>query len=681
VAIVLAAGNDFVVGDLRVDLSEVYNATDYKVHLLASDEPSSGSDDDFTTAWLGVFLAQYIPGVPDSGQFSQVGLLTKKDGIRWFVYAEPTVTCLRGWHDPGDDRHCYGFVNDLVALGSWHQVELVKYTQNNYWIARVYDSGGTAYDVAKIWSNSNRIYMARSDTEEGYVENSDPYLTASFYHWHPQYMGAGWQEWPESSGNNCNSIWTDAINGPDPCPAHYGADPYWTGDPRAWFAGTAGKWCDVDPLFPATYTYLPDIKANYNGWNSTIIVRNNGGGDAHVQVAFYDSNGIVVAYPNNTNLHGQAIWTLEASNVVNNFSGSAIVYASQDVSVVVENHNSSSGRTYAYNGIIPAGGYGDPTFERTGTTLYAPTMYGNQWGWDSTVEVMNTGSATANVQIQFKGRSGYGDTTRTYSIPPNGRLEVAASSVWGGTSWVGSLVIQSTNGPPLAAVVHEHHTSQATRAYNASSAGSSTLYVPAAYKNKWDMTTGLVVQNVGSSRTTAYLYFYNREGGYSAFRALSDIDVGRAQGLWLGDESALPDVWTGWVKVGSSGQPLAVYVNTVRPEGHYAYTGASTPGNTATLPYAAKNANGGSTGYTVLNTSQSGVQVRANYYKNDGTEARSPEYYWLEPRAVTGRHQSLDPDLPPVWTGSIVLQASQPLVAVMREDGSSTTSAYNGVAR
>jgi len=246
---------------------------------------------------------------------------------------------------------------------------------------------------------------------------------------------------------------------------------------------------------------------------------------------------------------------------------------------------------------------------------------------------------------------------------------------------VGSLVIQSTNGQPLAAVVFEFHTSQATRAYNASSAGSSALYVPAAYKNKWGMTTGLVVQNVGSSLTTANLYFYDRDGNYIASVSLLDIDAGRAQGLWLGDASAVPDGWTGWVKVGSSGQPLAVYVNTVRPEGHYAYSGASTPGNTAILSWAAKNAGGRTTGYTVLNTSSSSVQVRANYYNNDGTEARLPEYYWLGRQAVTGRHQSLDPYLGDGWTGSIVLQASQPLVAMMREDSSSTTSAYNGVAR
>jgi murein DD-endopeptidase MepM/ murein hydrolase activator NlpD len=431
-------------------------------------------------------------------------------------------------------------------------------------------------------------------------------------------------------------------------------------------------------------TYLPDTKIAYNGWNSSVTAHNNGGA-TEVSITFYQADGKVAdsrAY--DPHLATNANWTLETSslasdetNPINNVAGSAVVAAEADTSVVVENQYGTS-RSYAYNGIT-AGGSGDPTFEKVGTTLYAPSFYNNAWDWTSTLEVINTGSATANVQIQFKGRSGYGDTTRTYSIPPNGRLELAASSVWGGTPWVGSLVIQSTNGQPLAAVVFEFHISQATRAYNASSVGTSLTYVPAAYKNKWGMTSGVVVQNVGSGSITAYLYFYDRAGNYVTSVSLPNIGAGRAQGLWLGDEGALPDGWTGWVKVLSS-NPLAVYVNTARPEDHYAYTGASTTGNTAILPWAAKNASGHTTGYTVLNTSSSSVQVTATYYNTSGS-IQGSEVYSLPARGVEGRYQGGDTFLPDGWQGSIVLQANGLLVAVMREDSSSTTSAYNGVAR
>lgn len=258
VMIASAAGNSFIVGDLRVDLPSVYEARDYRVLLGAWDKPSTGDRRNFTTAWLGVFLAQYN-GQPDSGQFSQVGIETKRDGVRWFVYAEPGVTCLRGSHP--DPRHCYGDYSDLINLGEWHRVELVKYTQDNFWIARVYETNGTGHDVATISSTSNRIYLARSDTEEGYYESTDPYITASFYHWHPQYMdwGIGWQDWPQSTGGTGSStIWVSpaAI-----CPDHYGATPNMFGDERSWFAGTGGRVCSW-LLFPSTHAYLPIVLKN-----------------------------------------------------------------------------------------------------------------------------------------------------------------------------------------------------------------------------------------------------------------------------------------------------------------------------------------------------------------------------------------------------------------------------------
>lgn len=621
VAIVLAEGNDFVIGDLRVDLSEVYNARDYKVHLLANDKPSSGSDDDFTTAWLGVFLAQYIPGVPDSGQFSQVGLLTKKDGIRWFVYAEPTVTCLRGWHDPDDDRHCYGFVNDLVALGSWHQMELVKYTQNNYWIARVYDSNGIAYDVAKIWSDSNRIYLARSDTEEGYVESSDPYLTASFYHWHPWYMkwGTGWQEWPESSGDNCNSIWTEAINGPDPCPAHYGADPYWTGDPRAWFAGTGGKWCDVDPLFPATYTYLPDIKANYNGWNSTIIVRNNGGGDAHVQVAFYDSNGTIAAYPINTHLAGQAIWTLDASTVLSNFNGSAVVTASEDVSVVVRNTRGSE--ITIYNGIRASGG--SPGWEQVGTTLYAPVAKNNWYGRYSIIEVLNAGGTDTTVTVKYylhdSGEQQGGPSTQT--LPPNARGTFYASSRCPSGQYCAA-VITSGNGQPLAAVVHEYEGGGgAPTTYNAFSAAATTGYAPMVKKNWGDsQNTGVTVMNTTAQWALVDITYYGDDEANPGYEY--------HESFWLHPSSVtcrwtpllpLPDPFLGSAVVNAT-QDVVVLVGEQGAGAYKSTNGFLGGASVAYIPELFNYASGPWSGITVQNLDASQTaRVRVHYYNPDGS--------------------------------------------------------------
>lgn len=162
---VALAGNTLVIADLRVDLPEIYNARDYKVMIATTIQPTTGDLRDFTAGWLGVFLGNY-DGSPFSGQFSQVGIQSSRSGIRWFVYAEPGVICVRGTQPPNDTKHCYGDYNDLVGLTTWHWMRLQKLPTENVWRAYVYDSSGVGYLVANIQSASNRIYLARSDTEE-----------------------------------------------------------------------------------------------------------------------------------------------------------------------------------------------------------------------------------------------------------------------------------------------------------------------------------------------------------------------------------------------------------------------------------------------------------------------------------------------------------------------------------
>ena len=49
----LAAGNDFVNSELRVDLSAIANSNDYRVLLRATDKPTSGHvPSSYTTAML-----------------------------------------------------------------------------------------------------------------------------------------------------------------------------------------------------------------------------------------------------------------------------------------------------------------------------------------------------------------------------------------------------------------------------------------------------------------------------------------------------------------------------------------------------------------------------------------------------------------------------------------------------
>lgn len=260
-AIALASGgNDFLNGELRVDQPAIYNAGDYRAQLSAGITPSSGVD--YTTAWLGVDLAQYT-GVTYSGLFSQVGLLTDSTGVHWFVYTEAGAYCLMGnqaWGTFG----CEGNPGDLVSLGPWYRVEIIN-VGSGYWYFRVYDINGNFHDLAFTHvNNSTRIYRAYATEEEAYTVATDPYLPAAFYISHPQYLltSGYWQEWPWSEGGHDNTIIAkDNYNNNTFCPQQYGANPNYAGDERAWYAGTNGQVCWW-LLFPSSHVYLPLILNN-----------------------------------------------------------------------------------------------------------------------------------------------------------------------------------------------------------------------------------------------------------------------------------------------------------------------------------------------------------------------------------------------------------------------------------
>jgi len=265
-----------------------------------------------------------------------------------------------------------------------------------------------------------------------------------------------------------------------------------------------------------------------------------------------------------------------------------------------------------------------------------------------------------------------------HNLPAGGSYSLPSSSVFS-TEWVGSVVIGADQ--PLAVRVDAQRQAQ-SRSYNATAAGSSPLYLPAAYKNAWGITSGLVVQNTDDhDPATVDLYFYDRDGTFRAFDTLGTLDPYQAAGLFLADEDILPASWTGSVHIVSNGPPLAATGLVVNEHGdNYEYNAASSARQVVILPYAARNViSGRTTGYTVQNPGASWVQVTADYYEASGSPSHT-ETYWLRPYGTTGRFQGNDP-LPDVWQGSIILQADGPLVAIMREDSSDTTSGYNGIAR
>ncbi|MFN3332870.1 MAG: protease, partial [Caldilinea sp.] len=428
-------------------------------------------------------------------------------------------------------------------------------------------------------------------------------------------------------------------------------------------------------------SYLPDVRSG-GGWENTLYVRNSDPTVRPAQGAFSKDNGDILGYLTNPTLAGGALW--QASAAFYTTPASAVVDGSEELLAVVRNRSVASNLLRLDNGF--RSGVGDPAFEQTATTLYIPVFYRAIYGsTNSTIDVFNPTAQGTSVTFEFRGRSGYGDhTTGSYWVPAGGRLRIEASAV-PFSPWVGSVRIVA--GQPVAATVSERN-AVFERSFNAAAAGHRLQYVPAAYKNAWNLTTGLLVQNVGSSTVNVTFTFCERlvtNPNTCPTHTINGLAPLRAIGLNLENVGMLASGWSGSVKITSSDNatPLVTVVNNGLKDASgalvdgYNFNASNYGGRWVYLPYAARNADGRSTGFTLRNVSGGNISGNAHYYDQDGT-LRISYPFTLASAQVMGRAQVNDM-VPVGWVGSILLEASGPILAIMREDAPNRTAGYNAL--
>lgn len=497
----------------------------------------------------------------------------------------------------------------------------------------------------------------------------------------------GWDDLASGiNGSNANGIWKNV----------YDTDPNTAKEfETQWMGSNNGFNCQVIGMFAhhaigkKGCADIPDLR-NQSGWVSQFYVYNEGPSLAYVRIKYYDADGnptlMDTGYDECGLVPKQWCWIpVNAFNRIQTI-GSAVASSIDTDNVSVVTLHTKTGGLDADNSFRPSGFTSDPAFERAAPTQYAPAFYNVAYGWSSALTIMNTGSANANVTLIFRDR--VGNPATTVGLPPilpNARYTLNSSAVFGGGMWIGSVEITTYPSQPVATQVSHTHTDQSTATYNAASGGASTVFVPAAYKTNYNLTTGLIVQNIGTANTNVTVDFYNRNGTYTTTVSLGTLAPQRANGIHLSSVSGLPNNWAGSARiVSSSGQPLAAvsrgdWLNA----GYYFHSAASQPGSTVYLPHMAKNASGRTTSYLVQNTSPYfSCWVTAYYYDGVG-DVTYTESYNLNAYGSTGRYQGSDGNLTDGWEGSIVLSGCGTLVAVGREStsNSTTTSAWNALAR
>ena len=365
----------------------------------------------------------------------------------------------------------------------------------------------------------------------------------------------------------------------------------------------AGNWQPPEWTPRPTFYYLPDIMANWYDYNSDIVIQNPRSDlTLAVDIALYNDWDSTFNQwwldPPPSNPPPYIRLDPEASRPIavadrfptSSFFGSTVIAASQDVSVVVENQWRQAWWppcSCAYNGIAASDPL-NPDWGQVGTTLYAPVITNDYYGWYSFVSLLNAGSATADVNVEYYGPDGTPPVdTDQFLLSPNERLDTTYDGGAEDTLYSARIV----SDQPLAAVGFQHNRDWTVfLTYNCLSASDSpvSVYAPVIVNNYYGWDTSVNIQNTGDSSAWVYVRYYNTSG----------IQVGDTKVDWIPPYASrsryslledLPDNFIGTARIYSYQQPLAVVVNQSYPRGGsttrgQSYNGTSSGSTNVVLP-------------------------------------------------------------------------------------------------
>ena len=322
-------------------------------------------------------------------------------------------------------------------------------------------------------------------------------------------------------------------------------------------------------------TYLPDIKANYNGWTSELVIRNDGATSRDISTHFIDHNGSFVNALVCPNVPSGGTCSFSASIAVNNFSGSAIVDGSEDVSVVVK-ENQAGYSSYAYNGIAAADSL-NPGWGQAGTTIHLPLLMDSNGGWSTSVTILNTSTSMASFDLDYFGQNSGGPYQGPQgSLGPNesvtyGQLDSSCPTVGAG---------RIISDQPLAVTVREGSDNNDNMVYNGFSAGATTVNLPLIMANNYGWYTGIAVQNLGSEPTSITVNYYPSPGFSDTAYVQPNATAIFVQsgGQWGSNR------WVGSARVTTASQHIAAIVNQTTTGRASSYSGFANGSGFIVLP-------------------------------------------------------------------------------------------------
>lgn len=292
----------------------------------------------------------------------------------------------------------------------------------------------------------------------------------------------------------------------------------------------------------STNLRLPIIQKNNSNINSFITIQNAGTTDATVNVAYTPSSVGTAATDTGVVKPGAAITFRQdtKTQLGTTFIGSATVTSNVPVVAVVNQEsngtitNSTTGGLSTYD-----------SFAAGSATVLLPLLMANNSGFITGVGIQNAGTTVTNITLTFSPNTYTGTNPAACPTPPakvfsNIAVNGGVTSIQAGFAdaqfatcrYIGGGTVTSSNGQQLVAVVNQlalgGSFSSSYEGFN-DTAATSVAQAPLVVSKNSGISSGIQVQNAGTSATTAVISFsantFATAGGVTACNTPSNITL------------------------------------------------------------------------------------------------------------------------------------------------------------
>ena len=351
-------------------------------------------------------------------------------------------------------------------------------------------------------------------------------------------------------------------------------------------------------------------------YESSIQVRNLTSTAGSISLTFYDLSGAIVGTPltdaiaaNETKSYYQSSMPVTAG-----FNGSVVISADVQIAAMFN----LVGLDAAVSPISYAAYSG---FAEGATSAYLPTLFKDNYGYNTLFYVQNTGAASTAVDVAYSD----GTTANIAAIAP-GQSVIVSQKTEAHTPKVFSATLTSTVAPIAVTVVEEGPT---LFSYTGFGSGATAPLMPLINQNNYGYFTGVQIMNTGAASSVVTVSYTPSLGG-TACSETRTLAAGTSKTFsqfvfyQTQDESGDPafattcvmgETFIGSAKVtaNASSAPLVAVVNQLQPTqikgGAYVAFDPAQGGDTIVYPLIMDRNYGYFTSHSIVNVGATQIPV------------------------------------------------------------------------